>query len=49
MGHFFTNDMVGGDGKLAAERYLGDNGKPLTFSAKAIKELRNRNAKLVLE
>lgn len=36
-------ETVGGDGRLAAERFLGDDGEPLQFSANAVKRLREQN------
>lgn len=49
VGHFGKEDVVEGDGKLAAERFLGDNGKPLNFSPAAIQKLKDLNANLKLD
>lgn len=40
---------VGGDGLLAAKRYLGNEGKKLTYSAASIAELKRLNAGLQLK
>ncbi len=49
VGHFGTEDVVGGDGKLAAQRSLGNEGRPLQFSATAIDNLAQLNTKLNLD
>lgn len=49
VGHFGKDDEVDGDGKLAADRYLGAGGKPLQFSAAALQRLKEVNARLILE
>ena len=46
MGHFGAEPVVEGDGKLAAERFLGAHGNALHFSADAIAKLKALNAPL---
>lgn len=48
VGHFGRGTLVGGDGKLAAQRFLGAEGRKLAFSAGAIEKLRELNAPLSL-
>jgi hypothetical protein len=49
VGHMGKEPVVDGDGKLAAERFLGHQGKKLSFSAEAIEKLKKLNAELKLE
>lgn len=47
VGHFVgEEESVGGDGELASERFLGDGGMPLRFSADAIERLTELNKAL---
>src|SRR5579862_1586286 len=46
VGHYGAEKIVGGDGTLAAGRFLGDRGRPLHFSSGAIAQLRELNAPL---
>ena len=39
VGHFGKEDVVEGDGKLAARRFLGDDGRKLQFPTSAIEKL----------
>lgn len=49
VGHFGKDDEVEADGKPASDRYLGDYGKPLKFSAAAIRKLKDINGRMNLE
>lgn len=49
IGHFGGDDVVEADDKLAARRFLGDEGHRLQFSPAAIEKLRKINAGLKLE
>jgi hypothetical protein len=48
VGHFGKTDVVGGDGALAARRFLGDEGRKLSFSPAALQRLARLNAGLSL-
>ena len=48
VGHFGKAAVVGGDGKLAARRFLGDQGHKLVFQVAAVEKLRRLNTRLVL-
>lgn len=49
IGHMGKEPVVEGDGKAAAERFLGHQGKKLSFSAASIEKLKKQNASLKLE
>ena len=48
-GHYGKDAVVEGDGKLAAKRFLGDEGKKLKYHNLAIQELAKLNKNLKLD
>ena len=48
VGHFGKANPAGGDGQLAAKRFLGDKGRKLVTSTEAVEKLRRLNSGLIL-
>jgi hypothetical protein len=48
IGHFGEQKVVDGDGRVAADRFLGDRGRLLRFSESAVRTLRKQNSSLIL-